>query len=315
MKVIEVCFVGIGSIAKRHIRNLRVIAKNRNIDLHIDALRRSKKKDVETEELGIRNIYISPNELDGMYDIVFITNPTKLHKETIKNMRAFGRQFFVEKPIVAIDQTDTVRELLAEEVSKYYVACPIRYNAVIQYIKHNINLQDVISVRCISSSYLPDWRPSVDYRRTYSAHRELGGGVSIDLIHEWDYLTYLFGNPKKVKSIIAKKSDLKIDSDDLAIYIAEYQDKTVELHLDYFGRKTLREIMLFMREDTIVGDIANSKITFLKSGKTIAFNEDRDAFQIRELEHFLDIAEGKCVNDNNAEHAISVLILSQGDQL
>ena len=68
--------------------------------------------------------------------------------------------------------------------STYYVACPLRYNAVIQYIKDNIDLQDVISVRSISSSYLPDWRPGVDYRKTYSAKKELGGGVSIDLIHE-----------------------------------------------------------------------------------------------------------------------------------
>lgn len=313
MKVMEVCFVGIGSIAKRHIRNLKVIAKDRNIDLYIDAIRRSKNRDTETEELGIRNIYSSYEEIQGMYDIVFVTNPTKLHLETIKKMRAFGKYFFVEKPIVAIEQIKDVKELLEDEISKYYVACPLRYNAVIQYLKNNINQKDVLSVRSISSSYLPDWRPGIDYRNTYSAHKDLGGGVSIDLIHEWDYLTYLFGNPQNVKTLITKKSDLEMDCDDLAIYVAEYKDKVVELHLDYFGRKTLREIVLIAKEDTIIGDIANSKITFLKSGVTMDFHEDRDAFQIRELEHFLDIVEGKCVNDNSAEHAISVLKLSQGE--
>lgn len=313
MKIMEVCFVGIGSIAKRHIRNLRVIAEKRSIDLRIDAIRRSKNRDAETDELGIRNIYASYKEVQGKYDIVFVTNPTKLHLETIENMRAFGKHFFVEKPIVAIDQIDTVKELLAQEAPKYYVACPLRYNAVIQYLKNSINPEEVISVRSISSSYLPDWRPGIDYRNTYSAHKDLGGGVSIDLIHEWDYLTYLFGNPKNVRALITKKSDLEIDCDDLAIYFAEYQDKVVELHLDYFGRKALREVVLITREDTIVGDIANSKVTFLKSGETIAFHEERDAYQIRELEHFLDIADGKCINDNNVEHAISVLKLSQGE--
>ena len=44
---------------------------------------------------------------------------------------------------------------------------------------------------------------------TYSAHKDMGGGVSIDLIHEWDYLTYLFGMPSEIYSILDKVSDLE----------------------------------------------------------------------------------------------------------
>ena len=129
------------------------------------------------------------------------------------------------------------------------MACPLRYTNVIQYLKETIDPKKVNSVSIISSSYLPDWRPGTDYRNTYSAHKNLGGGVAIDLIHEWDYLSFLFRYAsKKWKSFMGKISNLEIDSDDYAIYIAKYtNDMIAELHLDYFGRKTIRAIEEFTR--------------------------------------------------------------------
>ena len=163
----------------------------------------------------------------------------------------------------------------------------------------------------MSSSYLPDWRPSQDYRQTYSAKKELGGGVAIDLIHEWDYLRDLFGMPRRVLFLQGKKSQLEINSEDAALYLAEYADKYVELHLDYFGRKTLRECMIFTDEDTIVADLAAGQIRFLKSGITEDFSENRDDYQKAEQRHFLEIVEGK-PSDSTIAEGLQTLKLTQG---
>lgn len=313
MKKLEVCFVGIGSIAKRHIKNLYKVCQEDGVKLYIDAVTRSGIIKDSSISSFIRRAYSNENELEKIYDAVFITNPTELHIETLEKMTYFGKNFFIEKPIASIKQLENAMAYRCKEDSVYYVACPLRYNAVIQYIKNNIDPDTVISVRSVSSSYLPDWRQNQDYRDTYSAHKDLGGGVSIDLIHEWDYLSFLFGNPEKVQCYLGKKSNLEIDSEDYAIYIAEYEDKIVELHLDYFGRKTIREVMLFTNDDTIVGDIANNKITFLKSGKHIDFKEERDDYQKRELRHFLNLLDGNEKQDSTIEHAINVLKLTQGE--
>lgn len=312
MAELKVCFVGIGSIAKRHIKNLKKICDARNIHLEIDAVRRRSMADEEAE-LGIRTVYTDSKSLDKEYDIVFITNPTEWHISALNDLKSCGKHFFVEKPLTSMAQIDAAERFQPKAGSVYYIACPLRYNAVIQYIHKNIEARDIIAVRSMSSSYLPDWRPGIDYRKTYSAHKEMGGGVSVDLIHEWDYLTYLFGFPNDVHCILGRKSNLEIDCDDIAAYIGEYKDKIVELHLDYFGRQTIREIMLFTNQDTIIGDIAHNKIQFLKSGKIIDFQESRDNFQIRELEHFLDIVNGNKQNDSNINHAIKVLRLTQGE--
>lgn len=309
MKLLKVLFTGVGSIAKRHIRNLRTIASEKGFSVTIDAFRRSFSQECPE---GIDQEYIDLSAVPSDYDIVFITNPTELHLDTLRRFHNKGKHFFIEKPVVSVPQLEEAKNFRLRKDSVYYVACPLRYNAVIQYIKNNIDLESVISVRSISSSYLPDWRPGQDYRNTYSAHKNMGGGVSIDLIHEWDYLTFLFGRPEKVYSLIGKKSSLEIDSDDFAIYIAEMKNAIVELHLDYFGRKTIREIQLFTDSETISGDIINQRICFLRSGKIIDFHEARDDFQKRELNFFLDMIEGKITAEDGFRHGIEVLELTQG---
>ncbi len=309
MDTLKILFVGIGSIAKRHIRNLHIIAKKRGLSITIDAFRRTSSA---VPVSGIQKEYTELLSVPCDYNVIFITNPTERHLDTLKQFHNKGKNFFIEKPVVSLTQLEAAKGLGLRPDSVYYVACPLRYNAVIQYIKDYIPANEIISVRSISSSYLPDWRKGQDYRQTYSAHKDMGGGVSIDLIHEWDYLTYLFGWPKKVESMIGKKSDLEIDSDDYAIYFAEYLDKIVELHLDYFGRKTIRTIELFTRDDTIIGDIANNRISFLISGRTIDFHEERDDFQRRELEYFIDQINNPVTSANSYIHGIKVLELTQG---
>lgn len=307
MERLKVCFTGVGSIAKRHIRNLHSVCADRGIELHIEAYRRNGG-----EIEGVEHIYTDITTLPHDYDVIFITNPTEVHFWTLQHFHNKGKNFFIEKPLVSMDQIAEASQFQLKNDAVYYVACPLRYNAVIQHIKQNVDPNDVLSIRSISSSYLPDWRFGQDYRNTYSAHKDMGGGVSIDLIHEWDYLTYLFGWPEKVHSLIGRKSLLEIDSDDYAIYIAEFADKIGELHLDYFGRKTIREIMLFTREETILGDIVSNKITFLRSGEMIDFHEERDDYQRRELETFLDMVEGKIQTGDGYYHGLKVLELTQG---
>lgn len=302
----KILFVGIGSIARRHIRNLNAIG-NDGLRFEVDAFRRTG-----SPADGVDHVYQAFDDIPDDYDIIFITNPTECHLSTLKQYLEKGKSFFIEKPVVSIPQIEEAKTIPLRDDSLYYVACPLRYNAVIQYIKTNIDPSDVLSVRSISSSYLPDWRPGQDYRTTYSAQKALGGGVSTDLIHEWDYLTYLFGWPARIFSLIGKKSDLEIDSDDYAVYAAELDNKIIELHLDYFGRKTIREIQLFTKDDTILGDIANNRIAFMKAGKTIQFDENRDDFQKRELTHFIDMVSSGKKSKDDFLHAVRVLELTQG---
>jgi len=305
----KVCFVGIGSIAKRHIRNLRTIYAERSESLHIDALRHTSGNLPDGVDLD--DIYTDSESLPKDYDIIFLTNPTEYHAEMLRVLHDHGRHFFIEKPVASLKTMELLHDIPYRPDSVYYVAGPLRYNNVIQYVKKHIDPSAVNAVRCISSSYLPDWRPGIDYRQTYSAHSDLGGGVSIDLIHEWDYLTDIFGLPKAVHMFKGKVSQLEIDSDDYAIYIAQYENMTAEVHLDYFGRKTIRKIEIYTDDDTIEGDIITGTITYQVSGKKVDLSEGRDSYQIKELLYFLDLISSGSYK-NYVMPAVKVLNLTQG---
>ena len=304
----NILFVGLGSIARRHIFNLKEML---GAEAEITVLRHGNSNAAERkpENLLIHTCY-KEAELDSWYDAVFITNPTSLHYETLRKCNSLSGNFFIEKPVFMTGEEDL--SVFSNNRKIYYVACPLRYCNVIQYLKKHMDFSAVYSIRVISSSFLPAWRPGMDYRATYSAHSQMGGGVSIDLIHEWDYINFLIGFPKCVKSMIHKKSNLEIDADDIAVYIAEYADKIVEIHLDYFGRKAIRRIELFARDDTIVADLLTQKISWLKAGKKIDLAQDRNDYQKRELLHFFDITEGKCVCDNSLEDSCRILKIARG---
>ena len=309
MQDLKICFVGIGSIAKRHISNIKNYLNN-DFNCQIDAYRSGNTPLDENVSKYISNEYYDYDDVPNDYDAIFITNPTKLHYESLKLFKDNSDNFFIEKPIVYSNELDNDFDEFKSKTC--YVACPLRHGNVIKYIKKNLDLNQVNGVRSICSTYLPEWHPGDDYRQSYSAKKELGGGVSIDLIHEWDYLTYLFGMPIAVNAILDKVSNLKIDTEDIAIYIAKYDKMLLELHLDYFGRVPIRELMIFKEDETIIGDIYNNRIIFKNEDKIIDFNEQRNDYQVEELKYFFKLINKEIENINDIQNAVNVMKLAGG---
>ena len=74
-----------------------------------------------------------------------------------------------------------------------------------------------------------------DYSQGYASKKSLGGGVILTMIHDIDYLYWIFGNPHSLFSISGKFSDLKISSEDYCSGIICFKKNIfAELHLDFF---------------------------------------------------------------------------------
>lgn len=305
----KVLFVGIGSIGTRHLKNLHTVAKERGLSLDITALR-SSDRPLPEETAALIDKQIRQLD-DTVYDLAFITNPTTLHYSAIADLKVKAKFFFIEKPIFEDSIYDIEQLGLTDENA--YVACPMRYCGAYMKLKELLKDEKAFSVRIICSSYLPGWRPNIDYRKNYSAIRALGGGVTIDLIHELDYMTDLFGFPLESYNFKGTYSDLEIDSDDLSVYIARYADKLCEVHLDYFGREYRRTCEVFVPEGTIEAEFGKGSVK-LPNGEIINCNEDANMRFVREMRNVLDIMDGKAENINNVHRANKVLALTLGKE-
>jgi len=253
----RILIIGLGSIAFKHITSILKIDKK----AEVYALRHDKNsKSID----NVKSIY-SLDDAPKSLDFILISNPSSRHFKTIKSVINFNCPLFIEKPVFTdLIGADQLIKKIKDHNILTYVACNLRFHPVIEYLKAEFVKRNPIELNVYCGSYLPDWRPNVDYREGYSAKKELGGGVHFDLIHELDYTIYLLGAPSKVDNYFAKKSSLEISSIDIAHYILEYPNTSTFITLNYYRPEPKRLIEIVWKDNIwfanlLTGDIRDDK--------------------------------------------------------
>ena len=254
----KVLIIGLGSIALKHIKALQELYPS----VVIYALRR--KGEPSKEIKGVIEVFdISEIKVDTL-SFILISNPTAVHYETIKEVMVYKKPLFIEKPLfetLSNEANDLVMEIERQGIPTY-VACNLRFLESIAKIRELLVGKRVNEVNVYCGSYLPDWRPNIDFRKVYSANKEMGGGVHIDLIHELDYVYWLFGAPIHTQSFFSNKSSLDITAYDYANYLWEYDDFSVSVVLNYYRRDSKRTLEILTDEGTYLVDLLKNNISY-----------------------------------------------------
>jgi len=304
-------FIGIGSIGTRHIKDFYNECINCSIKPEITAYcHKEKKLSDDISDIVYREI----TKLDGTkYDVAFITNPTNLHYQALSELNGNADYYFIEKPIFESCRYDINSLGFKLDETNAYVACPMRHTKTYRELKKIVEEKKPYYSRIVCSSYLPEWRPNIDYRKNYSAIAAMGGGVGRDLIHEIDYVVDLFGAPQKVLNLHGKYSELEITSDDLSDYIIEFNDTVSNIHLDYFGREYRRRCEIFTDEGTFTADFHDEKIIYPDKTEINCHVSENEEF-INEMKYFIDFISGNRQVINSPQHAYEVLKIALGDK-
>ncbi|MBE0673208.1 MAG: Gfo/Idh/MocA family oxidoreductase [Bacteroidales bacterium] len=259
----KIGIIGYGSIGSRHAGNLIGLGYS-----DITLLRTRGRGNSH----GLREVYDYDEFLSGQYDCVIVCNPTSLHFDTITPLIRENINVLVEKPLVCLpDELESLRRMLAGYKGLGMVAYNMRFHPCIRRIKEIISAGTIgspLSARLAVGQYLPDWRPSQDYRTGVSALRSLGGGVVLELIHEIDMAIHLFGPPSSdIHSVAMRASSLEIETEDISeiLYVAA-GNTLISIHQDYLNRTYRRTIEIMGSEATLDCDLKSASIKITAPG-------------------------------------------------
>ncbi|WP_291953032.1 gfo/Idh/MocA family oxidoreductase [Campylobacter sp.] len=218
--------IGYGSIAKKHFLAMKSLAYDISVvSKHLN------DTDIKT--------YKNLDELDlNFYDLFVICNVTTKHYETLKYIdeKVKDKLILVEKPLFE-------KYKILNTNNTIYVAYLLRFNSLVQRLKELVNTdKNIYFAKFMCGSYLPNWREG-DYTKNYSAKKELGGGVLLDLSHEIDLAFYFFNDLTLLYSQRLKLSELKINSDDFSFLSLQSKRSLIHIELDYFSKFIQRKII------------------------------------------------------------------------
>lgn len=290
--------IGCGSIGKRHIKN--ILQEYPASQICVYDPDQTKLENLPPEVIKI----LDPSKLwDWAPDIVFICSPSNLHLEQAMEAVRNSCHVFIEKPLSHTWQgVPEFLKLCQNSTKTIQVGANMRYHPGPRLLKTLLD-QGVIGrlflVSTYYGGYLPDWHPSEDYRKSYSASVELGGGIVLDGIHEIDTALWYLGRPKEVKAVVSKTGLLDIETEDVAEITIKGENSSLgHVHLDYLQRPDQRYYSLVGEEGRLDWSIHEQQVRLIKrDGKTEIFPlehtilEDFNLLYIDQLHDFIGCVE------------------------
>jgi predicted dehydrogenase len=183
----------------------------------------------------------------------------------------------------------------------------------------------VLTARAHWGEYLPNWHPWEDYRQSYAARADLGGGVIVTLTHPLDYLRFLLGEVEALWSFNGHLSPLEVDVEDSAEIGLKFSSGAIGgVHLNYFQRPPVHRLEIVGTAGTLRWDNADGVLHFYRMPQdfgawdanppapvlesfSLPEGFERNQLFIAQTKHFIEVARGEAEPVCNLEDGIRAL--------
>ena len=327
---VDYLIIGTGNIAIRHLENITNLS-NKKIIAVCKRFKSKLNKKFEKKEIRI------VSNLDKIVPknnkaIAIICSAASMHVNDAEEVAKKGFNILLEKPLTTAKvKTDRLIKICKDNNLKTLVGYNMRFTNRIKSIANILKNKKHGSIKDIEISVETDfrkWRKDVDYKKTVSFDKSLGGGVINELSHEIDYLNLLFGKPEKVsvKNIAATNKKNNIETHITAIFEYVQKHPVVKMKLDMLSKKTERYCKINFKNSAIkINNIKNSLLTIRDKQKTLKTYKDKvnDSY-VRELNNLIksvknniasELSIEKCLNTQNIINAMHKSLQSNKKEL
>lgn len=294
--------VGLGSMGKRRIRNLRV---NGERDIVGFDIRADRNKEAE-EAYGIRTVKALSDISPSDFDILIISTSPDAHGEYIRLAVKHKKHFFVEHPT----SEDGYKEILAnKEATIKAPSCTFLFNPAIKVMKQVLEegkIGKILAFQYHMGQYLPDWHPWEDYRTVYFSKKKTSACREM-FCFELIWLNSLIGSEvKEARGTITKLSDLDMDADDTVTATVKYGNNVRgTMLIDVISRKPFRTLRILGSEGVLEWERFDycvkvftvkdkkTKVTSIPKGNPEKGYVNEEEMYIAEVKAFLDSIKGR----------------------
>ncbi len=313
----KVAVIGLGNIATRYRRNLKSLFPN------VELLVMSASGRIPTEEISDSDGIVTSIEalIEANVELVIVASPAPFHAQHSIPLIEAGIPTLIEKPVTTTcEDANAIKKAIDEHGTPVAVGYCLRYLPSAQKLKvllDNKAIGTLYNVHIEIGQYLPDWRPSKDYRECVSANEKLGGGALFELSHELDYAQWLLGPLKLQHAILRSSDELDLQVEDMADILALTESGAVaSIHLDFLQRKAHRQCSFVGSEGRIDWDLILNQLTLTTAAETkVLYSEpewDKNQMYLAMVTDFIQMIQQQshnCIAVNDA--SLTVDFISQ----
>lgn len=311
----RIAVIGFGNISVRHRKNLKQLYPLASI-YGMPASGRMTKGLVSDCDVLVSSI---EELIEHNVELAIVASPAPYHATHAIPLIKAGIPVLIEKPVAT-----SVADCEAISVASRKYNIPVAVGYCLRYLPSSIMMKILLDEQKIghlhnvmidTGQYLPDWRPSKDFRTCVSARKELGGGVLLELSHELDYAQWLLGELQVQYALLRSSKTLKLSVEDSADILAKSGSGTaVSIHLDFLQRKAYRKCRFIGSEGALEWDLIQNEITFISATDTeVVFRDvewDKNKMYLAMIVDFVRLINGEdslSVNIDDATHTVALI--------
>jgi spore coat polysaccharide biosynthesis protein SpsF len=304
----KVLVIGCGAIGERHVKNLLEFGNVKVIACDCDKEKLKRIDGAKTYEDIDQAIEKEKPEY------VVIATAHASHIEIANKVLGSVKKIFIEKPIShSLEGVDAFLSKAKEKGVEIYVGYNMRFNPLINKIKELIDeWGDISHVRMNFGSNLILRHPGKDYKNDYVTKKNQGGGVILDISHEIDYLTWIFGQPKEMFCYAEKRGNFEMETEDNADMLIKFDGGLVaNIHLDLLQKPYTRTCEIIGEKGTIKADVAKNELFIYEDNKWEKIVIDDDNSYVDEMTEFLSlesIKKKKLPDGESAKNTLKIAL-------